>query len=90
MRLARDLGAGELAAADAAPDVVVVAAPPDVASRVVVEALREWPDAVVTDVASVKESILREVLAARRRRLPLRRLAPHGRPGAVRHRGRAR
>jgi prephenate dehydrogenase len=64
VRLARDLGAGRLAVEGDAPDVVVVAAPPDVASHVVVEALREWPDAVVTDVASVKESILREVLAS--------------------------
>ncbi|HET7800612.1 MAG TPA: prephenate dehydrogenase [Humibacillus xanthopallidus] len=64
VRLARDLGAGRLAAADDAPDVVVVAAPPDVTSQVVIEALREWPDAVVTDVASVKESVLREVLAS--------------------------
>ena len=45
-----------------APDVVVVAAPPDVAARVVVAALDRWPDAVVTDVASVKESVLRVVL----------------------------
>jgi prephenate dehydrogenase len=64
VRLARDLGAGELAVEGDAPDVVVVAAPPDVAARVVVDALREWPAAVVTDVASVKESILREVLAS--------------------------
>ena len=64
MRLARDLGAGELASEDDAPDVVVVAAPPDVVSGVIVVALRTWPHAVVTDVASVKESILREVLAA--------------------------
>ncbi len=64
VRLARDLGAGELASTDDAPDVIVVAAPPDVVSGVIVEALREWPQAVVTDVASVKESVLREVLAA--------------------------
>ncbi|GAA2166190.1 prephenate dehydrogenase [Humibacillus xanthopallidus] len=64
VRLARDLGAGRLAADDDAPDVVVVAAPPDVASQAVIDALREWPDAVVTDVASVKESVLREVLAS--------------------------
>jgi prephenate dehydrogenase len=63
-RLARDLGAGELGSDDDTPDVVVVAAPPDVAARVVVAALRRWPEAVVTDVASVKESVLDEVLAA--------------------------
>ncbi|AKT51824.1 prephenate dehydrogenase [Arsenicicoccus sp. oral taxon 190] len=50
--LARDLGAGELD--DLPPDVVVVAAPPDVAAQVVTKQLERWPDAVVTDVASVK------------------------------------
>lgn len=63
VRLARDLRAGEIDV-DAEPDVVVVAAPPDVTAEVVVEALRRWPTAVVTDVASVKESVLRGVLAA--------------------------
>ena len=63
VRLARDLQAGEVADDETdAPDVVVVAAPPDVAARVVVAALDRWPDAVVTDVASVKESVLRVVL----------------------------
>lgn len=62
-RLARDLRAGELAA-DETPDLVVVAAPPDVAADAVVESLERWPDAVVTDVASVKEAILRDVLAS--------------------------
>lgn len=69
--LARDLGAGRLAppvgssdpVADvgAVPDVVVVAAPPDVAGSVVVESLRRWPSATVTDVASVKVAILDHV-----------------------------
>jgi prephenate dehydrogenase len=62
-RLARDLRAGELADdATDAPDVVVVAAPPDVAAGAVVHALDRWPDAVVTDVASVKEAVLVAVL----------------------------
>ena len=57
-RLARDLGAGEIADASTAdPDLVVVAAPPDVAADVVVESLGRWPEAVVTDVASVKGSV---------------------------------
>ena len=60
--LARDLGAGLLAAqADPAPDVVVVAAPPDVAGRAVAEELERWPSAVVTDVASVKVAVLDDV-----------------------------
>ena len=59
-RLARDLEAGEIADADAmdAPDLVVVAAPPDVAAQVVVDELARWPDAVVTDVASVKGAVV--------------------------------
>lgn len=61
--LARDLKAGSLDD-DPAPDLVVVAAPPDVTGPVVVEALGRYPEAVVTDVASVKEIILREVLDA--------------------------
>jgi prephenate dehydrogenase len=57
--LARDLGAGVLAAGTTpAPDVVVVAAPPDVVADVVAMELSRWPDAVVTDVASVKGAVL--------------------------------
>ncbi|MGB2699445.1 MAG: prephenate dehydrogenase/arogenate dehydrogenase family protein, partial [Candidatus Phosphoribacter baldrii] len=64
-RLARDLGAGELATdSDEAPDVVVVAAPPDVAADVVIDALATWPESVVTDVASVKGVVLDAARAA--------------------------
>ncbi len=58
--LARDLGAG-VPAADIVgdPDVVVVAAPPDVVAAVVARELRQWPNAVVTDAASVKGAVLR-------------------------------
>lgn len=57
-RLARDLEAGEIAGDPAdAPDLVVVAAPPDVAAQVVVAELGRWPEAVVTDVASVKGAV---------------------------------
>ncbi|WP_289033275.1 prephenate dehydrogenase [uncultured Arsenicicoccus sp.] len=59
--LARDLGAGTID--DETPDVVVVAAPPDVAAGVVVEQLDRWPAAVVTDVASVKGAIASGVAA---------------------------
>ena len=60
--LARDLGAGVLAAeVTAAPAVVVVAAPPDAVAAVVVRELAAWPEAVVTDVASVKLAVLEEV-----------------------------
>ena len=62
--LARDLGAGRLAGPDdPAPDVVVVAAPPDVAGQVVARELERWTSAVVTDVASVKVAVLEDVRA---------------------------
>jgi prephenate dehydrogenase len=58
--LARDLGAGVLAADTVdVPDVIVVAAPPDVVADVVARELLQWPKAVVTDAASVKGSVLR-------------------------------
>ncbi|ROR93491.1 prephenate dehydrogenase [Salana multivorans] len=63
--LARDVGAGQLGPGRDAR-VVVVAVPPDVAADVVVTTLREHPDAVVTDVASVKAVVLGEVEAAAR------------------------
>jgi prephenate dehydrogenase len=47
-----------------APGLVVVAVPPAVTAAVVAEALRRFPDSVVTDVASVKAPIHRALLAA--------------------------
>ncbi|UFU08154.1 prephenate dehydrogenase [Ruania halotolerans] len=76
LALARDLGAGTIARADAntasdtgptpsaagdAPALVVVAVPPDVTADEVAHALRRFPDAVVTDVASVKSVLLAEL-----------------------------
>lgn len=61
--IARDMGAGETGVTDA-PDLVLVAAPPDVAAEVVVRELQQWTDAVVTDVASVKEQVLTAVREA--------------------------
>ncbi|MBB2902744.1 prephenate dehydrogenase [Kineococcus radiotolerans] len=52
--LARDLGAGRFPAAGDDPRLVLVAAPPDVVADVVAAELTAFPDAVVTDVASVK------------------------------------
>ncbi|MDR1823761.1 MAG: prephenate dehydrogenase [Bifidobacteriaceae bacterium] len=46
---------------DAAPALVVVAAPPDVAAAVVAAQLERFPEAVVTDVASVKAVVLAEL-----------------------------
>ena len=61
LRLAVEYGAGvEFANQDT--ELVVVCVPPDAASEVIVQQLREHPNAVVTDVASVKYSILQEML----------------------------
>lgn len=62
LALARDLGAGDLVTGDSAqPRLVVVATPPDVTAEVVGTALRAFPAAVVTDVASVKSIIISEL-----------------------------
>jgi len=61
------VGAGELASGlepDDEPDLVAVAAPPDVTAEAVVASLRRWPRAVVTDVASVKQTVLEGVVAS--------------------------
>jgi prephenate dehydrogenase len=64
LSLAADYGAGRaLAAGDDPPDLVVVATPPDVVAGVVATALRDFPDAIVMDVASVKGVVLDELLA---------------------------
>lgn len=62
LALARDVGAGELERpGEGAPALVVVAAPPDVTAGLVGAALHAFPDAVVTDVASVKATIAAEL-----------------------------
>ncbi|WP_448711971.1 prephenate dehydrogenase [Microbacterium profundi] len=54
LRLAIDYGAGRAAQGDDAPALIVVSVPPDVTADVVAAELDRFPDAVVTDVASVK------------------------------------
>lgn len=54
LRLAIDYGAGRAAQGDDAPALIVVSVPPDVTADVVAVELDRFPDAVVTDVASVK------------------------------------
>ncbi|KQR40314.1 prephenate dehydrogenase [Microbacterium sp. Leaf159] len=54
LRLAIDYGAGRAVADDDAPTLIVVAVPPDVTADVIEAELARFPDAVVTDVASVK------------------------------------
>ena len=56
--IAVDLGAGRVAGPGDAPQLIVVAVPPDVTASVVAAELAEFPDAIVTDVASVKAGIL--------------------------------
>lgn len=78
--VAQDIGAGISVRAEAArrgsaetqpaqvlteqPQLVVVAAPPDVTATLVIEALGDFPEATVIDIASVKGPILHEVLAS--------------------------
>ena len=62
LALARDLGAGQIAAEDSEePELVVVATPPDVAADVVRESLDRFSRALVTDIASVKARVVEEV-----------------------------
>ncbi len=61
VRLAVDYGAGRAARAGDEPGLVVVSVPPDVTASTVAQALREHPRALVTDVASVKGSVLAEL-----------------------------
>ena len=64
LALARDMGAGTPHDKHSPePQVVVVATPPDVTADVVVAQLSAHPNAVVTDVASVKERVVAEVRA---------------------------
>ena len=61
LRLAVDYGAGRMASDDDRPSLVVVCVPPDVVADVVAAELVAHPDAVVTDVASVKLQPLRDL-----------------------------
>ncbi|WP_296762162.1 prephenate dehydrogenase [Varibaculum sp.] len=64
--LACDMGAGiQWDENCPSPALVVVATPPDVAARQVISALKEFPESLVTDVASVKAVILTEIKEAR-------------------------
>jgi prephenate dehydrogenase len=58
LSLAIDYGAGRAARDTDNPRLIVVAVPPDVTVRVVAEQLAAFPDALVTDVASVKVAVL--------------------------------
>lgn len=61
--VAVDIGAGRAfdASVELSPELVVVAAPPDVTAQVVAGALTRYPSAVVVDIASVKGAVLAEL-----------------------------
>ena len=63
LALARDLGAGTPDAGEPV-DLVVVATPPDVTAAVLLDEIKAHPDAVVTDVASVKAGVLETLRSA--------------------------
>ncbi|MFT2816845.1 prephenate dehydrogenase [Leifsonia sp. A12D58] len=63
MSIAVDYGAGRVPADGDAPQLIVVCVPPDVTAQVVAAELAAFPDAIVTDVASVKLAPLNELRA---------------------------
>jgi prephenate dehydrogenase len=63
LKLAVDFGAGEKFEEGVEPSMVVVCVPPDVAASVIVSELASHPGAAVTDVSSVKATILSELEA---------------------------
>jgi prephenate dehydrogenase len=64
LKLAIDYGAGVSGSAADTPTLIVVCVPPDVTSSVVARELKAFPEATVTDVASVKSQALAELRAA--------------------------
>jgi prephenate dehydrogenase len=64
LKLAIDYGAGAKASNADQPAVIVVCVPPDVTASVVARELAAYPNAVVTDVASVKAQVLGELAGA--------------------------
>ena len=61
--LAVDFGAGEKFQEGQTPSLVIVCVPPDVTASVIEQQLRLHPEATVTDVASVKATILEKLEA---------------------------
>ena len=62
LRLAVDYGAGRRAAEGDLPELIVVCVPPDVTATTVAAELAAYPDALVTDVASVKLAPLADLV----------------------------
>ena len=63
LRLAIDYGAGREATPDDRPGLVIVAVSPDSTAQIVANELQAYPEALVTDVASVKSGILADLRA---------------------------
>ena len=61
--LAVDYGAGRVAAEGDTPELIVVCVPPDVVATTVAAELLAYPNALVTDVASIKLAPLEELRA---------------------------
>lgn len=61
LKLAIDYGAGARASDADQPTIIVVCVPPDVTASVVTRELEAFPEAFVTDVASVKAQVLAEL-----------------------------
>ena len=62
VELAIAYGAGRAVQVDDSPKLIVVCVPPQLTAQIVAEELIAFPDAVVTDVASVKAGILEELV----------------------------
>ncbi|SIN79551.1 prephenate dehydrogenase [Agromyces cerinus] len=63
LAIAVDYGAGRVAAVGDRPQLVVVCVPPDVTADVVAAELDAYPEAIVTDVASVKLAVYENLKA---------------------------
>ena len=61
--LAIDYGAGRLPAQGDNPELIVVCVPPDVTAQVVARELADYPEALVTDVASIKLAPFNDLVA---------------------------
>ena len=61
LSLAVDYGAGRRTESGDEPALIIVAVPPDDAADVVADELASWPNALVTDVSSVKAGILADL-----------------------------
>jgi prephenate dehydrogenase len=59
--LAVSYGAGRAVREDDSPKLIVVCVPPQLTAQIVAEELISFPDAIVTDVASIKAGILAEL-----------------------------